>query len=1050
MTRKKYLRICHLLWMLCFSAIPLWVSAQESTDVAGLVTDSLNTPLSGVSVSVKSRSNLGTATDINGRFILTVPKDAILVFSLIGYHTVEHVVKDNKQISVIMKPDLANVDEVVVVAYGTQRKKEMVGAVTSVNPSDLKIPSSNLTTALAGRIAGVIAYQRSGEPGQDNAEFFIRGVTTFGYKKDPLILIDGVELSTTELARLQPDDIASFSIMKDASATSLYGARGANGVILVTTKVGKVEKARISFRYESAMSSPTRNVELADPITYMRMENEAVVTRNPLEITPYLESEIDSRAMGLNPIAYPIVDWRKELFKDYALNHRMNFNLTGGGAVAQYYLAGTYNQDNGLLKVDNRNNFNNNIKLKSYSLRSNVTINVTKTTEAGVRLYGTFDDYTGPISSGADMYRLVMRTNPVLYPVYYPIDERNQHKQHIMFGGSSRGNYLNPYAEMVKGYKDYSRSMMLAQFEMKHNLAWITEGLSLRGLMNTNRESYFDVNRAYSPFYYEIATYNPLSDEYLLQNINPNDGTEYLGYSEGAKTVKTNLYSEMALNYNRTFSDKHGIGGLLVFYMRNYLEGNASSLLKSLPYRNLGLSGRATYAYDNRYFAEFNFGYNGSERFHKSQRFGFFPSAGLAWSLSDENFWTPLSEIVPKMKLRATYGLVGNDAIGSADDRFFYLSTVNMNDANRGSSFGTNWNYTQTGVSVSRFDNNAITWETARKTNLGVEFSLFHKLDVQADFFKEKRRDILMTRASIPSTMGLPTTVQANVGEASGQGMDMSVDFKHNFNNGAWLVARGNFTYATSAYEVVEEPQYEERNLSKIGYPLSQTYGYIAERLFIDEADVANSPFQNFGVYGAGDIKYRDLNGDGQITTLDRAPIGYPTSPEIIYGFGFSAGFKGFDFSSFFQGSAQSSFWINQGGATSPFVSYRYSTGEWGSAVLSNQVLKAYADSYWSEDNRDIYALHPRLSKTLNQNNNQVSTWFMRNGSFLRLKTVELGYTLPQKTTEKIYLNNLRVYVSGSNLMSWSSFKLWDIEMGNQGLGYPIQRVYNLGVQIGF
>ena len=1051
MIRKKYLKIHCLLWMLCLLSVPLWSSAQQSIDVAGLVTDSLHSPLPGVSVSVKSRSNIGTATDINGRFILTVPKDATLVFSLVGYHTVEQTVKEaNQQISIVLKPDLANVEEVVVVAYGTQRKKEMVGAVTSVSPSDLKVPSSNLTTALAGRIAGVIAYQRSGEPGADNAEFFIRGVTTFGYKKDPLILIDGVELSTTELARLQPDDIASFSIMKDASATSLYGARGANGVILVTTKEGKAEKAKISFRYESAMSSPTRNVELADPITYMRMENEATLTRNRLEIEPHLESKIDNTEASLNALAFPAVDWRKELFKDAALNHRMNFNLTGGGAVTQYYIAGTFNQGNGLLKVDNRNNFNNNIDLKSYSLRSNVTLNVTKTTQAGVRLYGTFDDYTGPISSGADMYRLVMRTSPVLYPAYYPKDESTQYRQHIMFGGSSRGNYLNPYAEMVKGYKDYSRSMMLAQFEMKHNMAWLTEGLSLRGLMNTNRESYFDVNRAYSPFYYEVATYDRLAGEYYLNNINPNSGTEYLGYSEGTKIVKTNLYTETALNYNRTFADKHGIGGLLVFYMRNYLEGNASSLLHSLPYRNLGLSGRATYAYDNRYFAEFNFGYNGSERFHESQRFGFFPSAGIAWSVSDEKFWQPLANAVPKMKLRATYGLVGNDAIGTADDRFFYMSTVNMNNSTRGSSFGTNWNYTQSGVSISRFENNAITWETAGKTNLGLEFSLFNKLEVQADFFKEKRKDILMTRAAVPSTMGLSAPLRANVGEASGQGMDMSVDYKHNFSNGAWLIARGNFTYATSAYQVVEEPEYEERNLSKIGFPLSQTYGYIAERLFIDDADVANSPFQNFGVYGAGDIKYRDLNGDGRITTLDRAPIGLPTSPEIIYGFGFSAGFKGFDFSSFFQGSAQSSFWINQGGATSPFVSYRYRTGEWGSAVLSNQVLKAYADSYWSEDNRDIYALHPRLSNTLNQNNNQVSTWYMREGSFLRLKTVELGYTLPVQAAKRLYLNNMRIYASGSNLASWSNFKLWDVEMGNQGLGYPIQRVYNLGIQIGF
>ncbi|GGH03874.1 SusC/RagA family TonB-linked outer membrane protein [Parapedobacter pyrenivorans] len=1038
MKRKERLIILfHRLLLTGCLVIPSALFAQQSIEVTGLITDSLQAPMQGVTVSVKSRSTIATSSDMNGRFILAAPSDATLVFSLIGYGTVEQRIQGTEPLSITMFPDVSMLEDVVVVAYGTQKKKEVVGAVTSINPSELKVPSSNLTTALAGRLAGVIAYQRSGEPGLDNAEFFIRGVTTFGYKKDPLILIDGVELSTTELARMQPDDIASFSIMKDATATALYGARGANGVILVTTKEGKVERAKFSFRYENSFSAPTKNVELVDPITYMRMENEAVTTRNPLEITPYLESKIDNTEAGIDPLAYPTTDWRKELFKDYAHNQRMNFSLTGGGAVAQYYLAGTYNQDNGILKVDGRNNFNNNIKLNSYALRSNVSINVTKTTEVGVRLYGTFDDYTGPIYGGAEMYGMVMRSNPVLFPAYYPATEDYKYVQHIMFGGSLEGNSVNPYAELVKGYKDYSKSLMLAQFEMKQNLAFVTEGLTFRGMLNTNRESYFDVTRAYNPFYYDLARFDRQSNAYTLDAINPNSGTEYLGYAEGPKIVRTNLYAELALNYSRTFADKHGISGLLVYNMRNFLEGNASSLLKSLPYRNMGLSGRATYAYDDRYFAEFNFGYNGSERFYIDNRFGFFPSAGVAWSVSNEKFWEGITDIVPKLKLRATYGLVGNDAIGSAEDRFFYLSTVDMNNAARGAAFGTNFNYVQSGVLVSRYDNRLITWETATKTNLGLEFSLWNQFDVQADYFTEYRKNILMDRASIPVSMGLSAPVRANVGEASGKGVDFSVDFNHTFSNGLWLIGRGNFTYATSSFEVIEEPEYNEPNLSKRGYSLSQQWGYIAERLFIDEADVANSPVQNFGIYEAGDIKYRDVNGDGKISSLDQVPIGYPTDPEIIYGFGFSAGFKGVDFSCFFQGSGYSAFWINQDGSTSPFVN-------------GNQVLKAYAESYWSEENRNNYAVLPRLSKILNDNNNQLSTWFMRDGSFLRLKSVELGYTLPQVVSKKMYLNNLRVYLSGTNLANWSKFKLWDVEMGNRGLGYPIQQVYNFGVQVGF
>ncbi len=1037
MKEKTYCCINRFLKLLVLTIAPLSTIAQETVEVTGSVTDSLQSPMQGVSVTVKSKSTFGTATDVNGKYILAVPNDAILVFSLVGYQTVERSISGGTQIHVVMKPAISDLDEVVVVAFGTQKKKEVVGSVTNINPSELKVPSSNLTTALAGRLAGVIAYQRSGEPGRDNASFFIRGVTTFGYKKDPLILIDGVELSATELARLQPDDISSFSIMKDATATALYGARGANGVILVTTKEGKVENAKINFRYETAMSSPTKNVELTDPITYMRMENEAVATRNPLEVTPYLESKIDNTVAGTNSLIYPTVDWRDELFKTHTWNQRMNFNLTGGGAIAQYYLAGTYNKDNGLLKVNGRNNFNNNVDLESYALRSNVTINVTRTTSAGVRLYGTFDDYTGPIHGGAEMYQMVMRANPVLFPAFYPATASNTHVQHIMFGGSTRGVSVNPYAELVRGYKDYSKSLMLAQFEMKHDFSYLTEGLTMRGLLNTNRESYFDVTRSYSPFFYEVGNHNRQTGNFSLEAINPNDGTEYLGYSEGAKIVRTNLYAEAALNYNRTFGNKHGVSGLLLFNMRNYLEGNASSLLHSLPYRNMGLSGRATYAHDDRYFFEFNFGYNGSERFHADHRYGFFPSGGVAWSVSSERFWSNLVEVVPKLKLRGTYGLVGNDAIGSAEDRFFYLSTVDMNNSLRGSSFGTNYAYRQDGILVSRYDNKFITWETAKKMNLGLEFNLFNQLDVQVDYFNEYRENILMDRASIPTTMGLSAPVRANVGEASGRGVDMSVDYTRNFQNGFWIIARGNFTYATSRYEVLEEPEYDEVNLSKKGYSLSQTWGYIAERLFIDDADVANSPTQNFGIYGAGDIKYRDVNGDGRITSRDQVPIGFPTDPEIIYGFGSSIGFKGLDFSCFFQGSAYSSFWINSNGSTMPFVS-------------NNQVLKAYADSYWSEEHRNIYAVMPRLSKILNNNNNQVSTWFMRDGSFLRLKSVELGYTLPQKPLQRLRINNMRIYASGLNLAIWSKFKLWDVEMSSQGLGYPPQRVYNLGFQIGF
>lgn len=1022
----------------------LWLGLEaghaQSRKISGTVRDSISI-LPGVSINIKG-TNQGTLSDNNGNYILDISgENTVLVFSMVGFLPQEIGIQGRETLNVTMKPDVSSLDEVVVVGFGTQKKTDMVGSVTSIKPSDLKVPSSNLTTALAGRAAGVIAYQRSGEPGQDNADFFIRGVTTFGYKTSPLILIDGMELTTTDLARLQPEDIASFSIMKDATSTAVYGARGANGVILVTTKQGEMGKAKLSVRVENSLSQPTTDIEFADPVTFMRMHNEAVLTRTPIgELAPstllYSDEKIANTFPGSNSVIYPANDWKKMLFSDHTMNQRYNLNISGGGGVARYYISGSLNQDNGILKVDKRNNFNNNIDLKSYTLRSNITIDVTKTTEMIVRLSGNFDDYSGPIDGGADMYKKVVRSNPVLFPAYYEPNEDFRYVKHIMFGNYGEGNYTNPYADMVKGYKENSRSLMLAQLELSQKLDFLTEGLSIRGMLNTNRESFFDVWRNYNPFWYVMSGYNKFEDRMYLSNINEDTATEYLGYREGRKDLSSTFYMESMLNYNRNFNEKHGLSGLLVYIMRNSLVANAGDLQRSLPFRNLGLSGRFTYAFDNRYFAEFTFGYNGSERFHEDKRYGFFPSGGLAWSISNEKFFEPFKDVVTNLRLRATYGIIGNDAIGAPQDRFFYLSNVNMNEIGRGATFGRDYGEYSNGISISRYSNPEITWEISKKRNIALELGLFDRINIQAEYFKESRSNILMGRSSIPVTMGLSAGVLANVGEASGEGVDASLDYSQSFASGLWLSARGNFTYATSKYEVFEEPTYKEAYRTRIGSSIHQQYGFIAEKLFVDDYEAANSPRQNFGEYGGGDVKYLDVNRDGQITGADMVPIGNPTIPEIVYGFGFSVGYKGVDFSSFFQGLSNESFWIDAG-STSPFQN-------------QTQVLKTYADSYWSEENQDVYALWPRLSPGVNNNNNQRSTWFMRDGTFLRLKQVELGYTLPAHLAEKIKTSNVRLYVNGTNLLTFSRFKMWDVEMGGDGLGYPIQRVFNVGLNVNF
>jgi TonB-linked SusC/RagA family outer membrane protein len=1011
------------------------VSAQQGMVKGRVIEQETGEPLPGVSILIEN-STRGVTTDIDGTFEIRAVSTDKLTFSFMGMEPQTIEVKDQTFIEVEMRQLASLLEEVTIVAFGKQKKESVIGSISTVNPKELKAPTSNLTTALAGKMAGVIAYQRSGEPGQDNADFFVRGITTFGTNTNPLILIDGVELTSTDLARLRPDDIESFSILKDATATALYGARGANGVVLVTTKQGVEGPAKISFRFENSLSAPTQTIEMADPVTFMKMHNEAILTRDPLGVILYTQEKIEMTEAGKYPLIYPANDWKKMLFKDYTMNQRANLNVSGGGEVARYYVAGSFNRDNGILMVDKRNNFNNNIAINNYDLRSNVNINITKLTELIVRLSANFEEYKGPLRGGTDMYNLMIHSNPVLFPAYYPADDKFQYAKHILFGNYNNSK-INPYAEMVRGYKERSRSQILAQLELHQNLKFITEGLTARAMMNVSRLSQFGVNRSYNPFYYEISTYNRLTGVYKLHETRI--GTEYLGYGElpGEREQSSSFYFEGSLNHAREFG-KHSVSSLLVFQARQSLNANAGSLQLSLPYRNLGLSGRATYAYDSRYFLEFNFGYNGSERFDKNNRFGFFPSAGAAWLISNERFWENIKPVVNNLKLRYSYGLIGNDQIGSAYDRFFYLSEVNMDDGGRGAVFGQEYNTRYNGISILRYSNPYISWEKSYKQNFALEIGMWDELSVIAEYFTEKRDNILMSRASIPNTMGLTATPRANVGEASGKGVDVMLEYQKVWNKDFWSSARANFTYATSQYEVYEEPEYKEPWRSRVGYSLHQARGYIAERLFVDDEEAASSPPQYIGtsVYGGGDIKYLDVNRDGKITEADMVPIGHPTIPEIVYGFGVSTGYKGFDCSLFFQGAARQSFWINAGG-TAPFIN-------------DAQILKAYADSYWSEENQDIYALWPRLTTYWNSNNFATSTWFMRDGSFLRLKQVEIGYTIPQRFTEKIKMNNLRFYVSGTNLLVFSKFKMWDVEMAGNGLGYPNQRVINFGLNLSF
>jgi TonB-linked SusC/RagA family outer membrane protein len=1062
---KKRLTVVMLLVSLCqiqaktTSFEKLTKEIQQEKTINGVVTDEKGETVPGASITEEGTSN-GTTTDFDGKFTLKLTgRSKTLIVSFMGYETIKVLIENKTDLKISLKPSSEELKEVVVVGYGTQKKTSVVSSITTIPVGEIKGPSSNLTTMMAGRVSGMIAYQRSGEPGSDNSDFFIRGLGSFGSGKvNPLILIDGVESTSTDMARLQADDIEAFSVLKDASAASIYGARGANGVVLITTKSGKDGKLKVKFRQENKISSNSRNFKFADNITYMELANEAILTRNPIGVLPYSQTKIDrTEQPGSNPYLYPSNNWIDKLIKDYTFNQGYNLSVSGGSDKAQYYVASTYNIDNGVLKVDDLNNFNSNIKLRNYSFRSNVNMKLTPTTEGIVRLYAQFDDYTGPlggndangnwVSGGGNIFNKAVWSNPVAFPATYP-NELLPYIDHPLFGGAITGNgsttlLTNPYAEMVKGYEVYKASTIQTQFELKQDLKALTPGLKARAMGYIRRYSYYRLSRQYNPFFYS-ATLNPDTQEISLNVLNGGGegslqpvGTEYLNYSEGAKNLSSTLYVETAVNYNKTFAEKHDVSGMLINILQSNESGNAGNLQSSLPSRNFGLSGRFTYAYDNRYLTEINFGYNGSERFAKSSRFGFFPSFAAGYIISNEKFFEPLLDVVSNLKFRASFGWVGNDQIGNSSDRFFYLSNVNLNDGNYGANFGELNGYTRPGVSISRYANEKISWERSRQINIGMDLKLFNSVTIVVDAFKQIRSNILQTRSNIGSTLGLSVTPSTNFGQAESKGLDMSITYNKKIGDNWWTNLRGNFTYSTSKILKYDENYYppELDYLYKKGNSIAQNYGYIAERLFVDDQEAANSPKQ-FGTYGGGDIKYRDVNGDGVITSLDKAPIGYPTSPEIIYGFGGTLGYKDFDFSLFFQGSARSSFFINPQNI-SPFVT---------NGGAQNGLLDVVANDHWSEENRDVYAFWPRLSSNFIENNNQSSTWWMRNGAFLRLKSVEMGYNVPKNITEKYSISGLRLYANTTNPVVFSQFKLWDPEMGGNGLGYPVQSTYNFGI----
>jgi TonB-linked SusC/RagA family outer membrane protein len=1030
------------------------VPKTKGITITGAVFDENNESIAGATILVKGTTR-GVSTDLDGTFTIQATPEDRLEVSFLGYQTLTILIGKQTYINVALKPQTNELDEVTIVAFGKQKKSSVIASIESVKTSDLRVPASNMTSAFAGKIPGIISYQTTGEPGADNAQFFVRGVTTFGYKASPLILIDGFEATSDDLARMQPDDVESFSILKDASATVLYGARGANGIILVSTKTGREGATKISARLDVNVATPTKMSKWVDGVQYMQLYNEASMSRNPELGAYYNEQKIYSTMRGENPMIYPNINWYDQLFNQYTFNTKANLNVSGGGKVATFYVAGGYDNETGLLKVDNRNNFNNNINIDRFNIRSNVIFKLTRTTTLDTKIQGRFERYNGPYRSASDIYKMIMQSNPVDFPTVYEPDEANQYTEHILFGNAFLGTSLmpNPYAEMVRGYEDRNESTMTAQATVLQDLNFITEGLKLQAKASTNVWSKYSNKRNYSPNYYGIDSYNQVTDDYKLFRLNPtNTAGDFLGPVIPDRDATGHTYFEVRLNWDRQFG-KHSVGLMTVGMAEETLltGGSSTSIYETLPERNMGNSGRLMYDYDTRYFFEFAYGYNGSEKFTGDKKYGFFPSFGAGWLVSNEAFWASMKESISSLKLKFTYGIVGNDAIAERADRFFFLSDISMGSISgngpwvNGYTFGESFQNVYGGYIINRYANPDITWEISHKYNAGLELGLFkdESLKLQVDAFRENRNNIYMERTGYPKTTGFEAKIQGNVGKVQSQGLEASADYQRSFSKDFWMTGRFNFTYAVNKYIEMDEPEYPDEYLSHIGYNINKQWALVAERLFVDDAEISNSARQDFGEYQAGDIKYKDINGDGVVNDNDRIPMGFPTVPEIQYGFGLSSGYKKIDASFFFQGNARVSTFINSGvgggddgtQGIAPFASRR-------------NALSIVAEDYWSETNPNVHAFWPRLSTSPLQNNMQQSSWWLRNTSFLRLKSIELGYTF--SGVEKVGLRNSRIYLSAENMFVISAFKLWDPEMGRNGLGYPLNRRFNIGIQISY
>lgn len=998
--------------------------------VTGRVLDETGEPLPGVTIIVE-KSTRGVITDSNGYFeIDRLTTSDKLRFSFIGYSEETILIESQTNINLQMKPKVDELDEVTIVAYGKQKKESVIGAIASISPSTIKMPVGKISTSLAGQVAGIVSLQRSGEPGA-GSDFWIRGISTFGANNRPLVLVDGIERS---LDLVDPEDIETFSILKDATATAVYGVRGANGIVLITTKRGREGKMHINAKVDYGVSSPIRKPKMADAGSWIDYYNDIVF--DATERNAYNQEQRDMYVNNQDPDLYPNVNWMDELFKSSSTNQRINLNISGGSERIRYYVAGSFYTENSIYNSQVGSDYNPELSYKRYNFRSNVDIDVTSSTVVNVSLSNLYEKRNKP-GTDLNLWRYSMMTPPIATPTIYSDGTL-----------ASPHNGRNPWNILNKtGYAEDTWNNSQSLVGITQDLSkFIIKGLEANVKFSWDALNVSTINRFKNPANY-YAT-NRDEDGGLIFHKNQ-DGSDYLSLGR-SNSGSTSTNFEASLIYNNVFAEKHRLGGLFLFNMRQYASNFPDTFIEAFPYRNIGVASRATYSFKDTYFVEGNFGYNGSENFSPNKRFGLFPSLAVGYLISNESYFKSIKETVSLLKLKASYGEIGNDQIGG-NRRFAFNSE--MSDGNY-YVFGSSGQTGLVGIATGHPGNPNVSWETAKKLNIGAEFGILHHLKFQADYFHEQRDGIYIQQQSIPSVVGLNRTRYVNLGQMKNEGVDASMEYDYTFTNGLFLSARANYTFNRNKrlYDDQPTPVWGYQELA--GYPNNQQFGMISLGLFKDQDDIENSPKQMFGTVKPGDIKYKDINGDGVIDKNDEVPIGYTDIPEISYGFGTSLAWKGVDLSLFFQGVGNVTHII--GG--SPIM------GRFENLLVFGGMYEDVAKNRWTEENQN--AKYPRMHLAMSNNNARSSTLYQRDMSFIRLKNAEIGYTLPRKMTDNIGISTIRFYVQGLNLFTLSIFKLWDPEMAssagadsnvdssidnlNFGALYPQMRVISFGLNINF